>query len=208
MSSISPPQSTISIRSHFEKMSEVELVKACQKNNSIAFEELVRRNQKIISAALFKVAPDFNDRSDLVQETLIRIWRSLPTLRNPYAFRRWLNQLVKNLFYDELRYRAKNAQCSLDEPIYEDGSSRLNELADHDAIPDELAQRRELMQHIVRAVNELPRDFKDALVLREFEGRAYEEIAAMTNSELGTIKSRISRARQRVQHKLKGYLAS
>lgn len=208
MPSNSPRQSMLSIRSHFEKMTEVELVKACQENNSFAFEELVRRNQKIISAVLFKVAPDFNDRSDLVQETLIRIWRSLPSLRNPYAFRRWLNQLVKNLFYDELRNRAKNGQCSLDEPIYEDGTSRLNELADSEGIPDELSQRRELMQHIVRAVNELPQDFKNALVLREFEGRAYEEIAAITNSELGTIKSRISRARQRVQRKLKGYLAS
>lgn len=199
----------LNTRKQLEKMSDFDLVVACQQNNHLAFEVLLERNRKNISAALFKLAPDWKDHSDMTQEITIRIWRSITTLRNPHAFHRWLNQLIKHLFFDELDYRTKTKYFSLDEPIDEDeGYSRLSQLPDTRQLPDEITHRRELMKKIINIIEDLPNDFKNILIMREFEGRPYGEIAATIGLELGTTKSRLSRARRKVQVKLQNYLAS
>lgn len=190
-------------------MSDADLVVACQQNDQRAFEVLIQRNRKNIASALFKLAPDWTDHSDITQEITIRIWRSIKTLRNPHAFHRWLNQLIKHLFFDELDYRTKTKHLSLDEPVEEDnGYSRLSQLSDTRRLPDEVSHRRELMKKIIHIIDDLPEDFRRILIMREFEGRPYGEIAATIGLELGTTKSRLNRARRKVKIKLQDYLAS
>ncbi|HEY9754804.1 MAG TPA: sigma-70 family RNA polymerase sigma factor [Oculatellaceae cyanobacterium] len=210
LAQLTPAQPRLSVvrKEQYNAMSETELVRACQNRNQDAFEALVHRYQRTVYGHLYKLAPDWNDTADLTQEVLIRIWRSLPALRDPRAFRRWLNQLVTNLFYDELRKRPKGATISIDESLKSDESEEniTRDIPDESAMPDEVMQRHELSAAINDAIDKLPCQFRQVIVLRELEGLSYDEIAEITSSEIGTVKSRIARARAKVQNLLEAYV--
>ena len=186
------------------------LVLACQKRDPAAFEELVKRHQRTVYALLYQLAPDWVDTADLAQEVFIRVWRSINNLRNPSSFRGWLTQIVTNLFYDELRRRPRRLPTvSMDEgldPDAEDGESATRDIPDVSLLPDEKVLNRELSEVIREAMTKLPEQFRTAIVLREVEGLSYEEIAILTKTEMGTVKSRIARARTKLQEMLQPYL--
>ncbi len=208
MQTVQPHLTLLQTRQYFDGLSDDELVAACQNRNKDAFEALVKRFQRTVYGLLYKLAPDWHDTADLSQEVFIRVWRSIESLRNAHAFRSWLNQLVTNLFYDELRKRPRNATISIDESLKPDESDDNNtrDIADHSAMPDELTQRRELSDAISDAIAKLPGQFRQVIVLRELEGLSYDEIAFITQSEIGTVKSRIARARAKVQDMLGEYM--
>jgi RNA polymerase sigma-70 factor (ECF subfamily) len=192
----------------YSQKSDKDLVLACQRREPAAFEELVKRHQRTVYALLYQLAPDWNDTADLAQEVFIRVWRSVNNLRNPASFRSWLAQIVTNLFYDELRKRPRRLPTvSMDESIDEesgDGSTR--DIADNSALPDDIVLNREMSEVIRQAMGTLPEQFRTAIVLREVEGLSYEEIGLLTKTEMGTVKSRIARARSKLQELLKPYL--
>ncbi|MBP9811700.1 sigma-70 family RNA polymerase sigma factor, partial [bacterium] len=95
---------------NYADMTDAELVIACQSNDPLAMNQLLTRHERTAIAMFYKLAPDWRDNSDLVQEAMIRMWRAVPKLKNPYAFKTWLNQIVNNLFYDELRKRPRDTQ--------------------------------------------------------------------------------------------------
>ncbi len=195
----------------YSQKSDRDLVLACQKRDPAAFEELVKRHQRTVFALLYQLAPDWSDTSDLAQEVFIRVWRSINNLRNPSSFRGWLTQIVTNLFYDELRRRPRRVPTvSMDEGIDPDAeageSSTTRDIPDNSALPDENVLNRELSEVIREAMAKLPEQFRTAIVLREVEGLSYEEIAILTKTEMGTVKSRIARARTKLQELLQPYL--
>ncbi|MBX9695389.1 MAG: sigma-70 family RNA polymerase sigma factor [Cyanobacteria bacterium] len=194
----------------YSQKSDRDLVLACQKRDPAAFEELVKRHQRTVYALLYQLAPDWQDTSDLAQEVFIRVWRSINNLRNPSSFRGWLTQIVTNLFYDELRRRPRRLPTvSMDEgldPDAEDGESATRDIPDSSMVPDEKILNQELSQVIRDAMTKLPEQFRTAIVLREVEGLSYEEIAILTKTEMGTVKSRIARARTKLQELLQPYL--
>lgn len=186
-----------------------ELVIACQAGNREAMECLVKKHQRSVSSLLYQLAPDWSDTSDLAQEVFIRVYRGIHSLRNPKTFRSWLNQIVVNLFYDELRRRPRRLPTlSIDAPIEsENGESDLvREIPDPSLKPDEKSLVQELDQVIKKAMEGLPEQFRTAIVLRELQGLSYEEISEAIGCELGTVKSRIARARGRLQEILSPYL--
>lgn len=188
---------------------DAELVVLTQQKDTAAFEILVRRHQRAVYNLIYQLAPDWNNTSDLTQEVFIRAWKSIHNLRNPRAFRSWLNQIATNLFYDELRRRPKHLNTiSMDEGFdsdeHDEGPTR--DIADTSALPEENFQRQELINAIQKAMAELPEQFRVAIVLRELQGLSYEEIALLTQSEMGTVKSRIARARTKIQQLLEPYL--
>jgi RNA polymerase sigma-70 factor, ECF subfamily len=188
---------------------DAELILLCQKKDSRAFEELIKRHQRTVYALLYRLAPDWNDTADLAQEVFIRMWRSIGNLRNPSAFRSWLSQIVTNLFYDELRKRPRQLPTiSMDEPLdsEEGNDATTRDIKDKSAGPDELCQRNELTAIVRQAMVRLPEQFRTAIILREFEGLSYEEIALITHTEIGTVKSRIARARAKIQEIVSPYL--
>jgi RNA polymerase sigma-70 factor, ECF subfamily len=188
---------------------DADLILLCQKKDSRAFEELIKRHQRTVYALLYRLAPDWNDTADLAQEVFIRMWRSIGNLRNPSAFRSWLSQIVTNLFYDELRKRPRQLPTiSMDEPLdsEEGNDATTREIKDKSAGPDELCQRNELTAIVRQAMVRLPEQFRTAIILREFEGLSYEEIALITHTEIGTVKSRIARARAKIQEIVSPYL--
>lgn len=195
----------------YSQKNDRDLVIACQRREPAAFEELVKRHQRTVYALLYQLAPEWQDTADLAQEVFIRIWRNINNLRNPSSFRSWLTQIVTNLFYDELRKRPRQlSTISMDESLEMDDSSEgaTRDIADSSAQPDDIVLNREISEAIRQAMTKLPEQFRTAIVLREVEGLSYEEIAILTKTEMGTVKSRIARARSKLQELLKPYLAS
>lgn len=185
-----------------------ELVLLCQRDKDhAAFETLVRRHQRTVYALLYKMAPDWTDLPDLTQEAFIRIWRGIGKLQNPKAFKSWLNQIVTNLFYDELRKRPRRTiVVSLDQPIGDEEEAPSRDVADPAAGPEDMLHRKDVRSMVEEAIAELPKQFRTAIILREIQDLPYDEIARITNSDLGTVKSRIARARAKIQTKLKPFI--
>jgi RNA polymerase sigma factor (sigma-70 family) len=194
------------------KLSNHDLVLRCQAGltpDRAAFAELLRRYQTHVERVLYHLAPDWDDRSDLSQEVWIRVYRNIKRLQEPVKFRGWLSRIATNLFYDELRKRKRNqAPLSLDAPLSVEDGEMSWEIASEDPGPDESLSTNEFYGQLREAIADLPESFRTTIVLREIEGMAYEEIAEITGVSLGTVKSRIARARLRLQNQLQGYLNS
>lgn len=193
---------------NFAELPDTELISLCQHQNEAALNELLKRHKCYIINRLYKLAPDLNDQSDLIQEVYIRVWRFIGQLKKPSSFRPWLSQLIKNVFYDELRKRPRNNQIiSLDEPLSNDPSEEsTRDIKDCSQQPDDLLLAKELCEVLKEAMKDIPQQFRTAEILRDIEGLSYEEICKVTHAELGTVKSRIARARLKIQEKLAEYL--
>lgn len=195
-----------------DKLSNFDLVVRCQEGlrpDRTAFAELMRRYQSHVEKILYHLAPDWQDRADLAQEVWIRVYRNVKRLNEPVKFRGWLSRIATNLFYDELRKRKRvRDPLSLDAPRTLDDGEMDWEIATDRPGPEEELTTREFYEQLHEAIADLPEVFRTTIVLREIEGLAYEEIAEITGVSLGTVKSRIARARQRLQLQLQNYLDS
>lgn len=192
------------------KLGNGELVLLCQEDfspNRAAFAELMRRHQSHVDRLLYHLAPDWQDRPDLAQEVWIRVYRYVRRLKEPEKFRSWVGRIATNLFYDELRRRRRSwAPLSLDAPIQTRDGELDWELAAESPGPDENLVTCEFYEHLREAIADLPPAFRTTIILRELEGLSYEEIAETLKISVGTVKSRIARARRRLQQQLDPYL--
>ncbi|MGV2828562.1 sigma-70 family RNA polymerase sigma factor [Myxosarcina sp. GI1(2024)] len=192
------------------KLSNYDLIVRCQEGSQpdrVAFAELLRRYQSHLNRLFYHLAPDWEERADLVQEVWIRVYRNINRLQEPAKFRGWLSRIATNLFYDELRKRKRVATpLSLDAPRQMKDGEISWELPADTPGPDENLATKEFYEHLHLAISELPPTFRTTIVLREIEGLAYEEIAEITGVSLGTVKSRIARARLKLQTVLQNYI--
>lgn len=189
----------------YKKIPLEELVLLSQKNDYKALEELIKREQKNIFATFVYLSKKRENVADLTQEALMRMARGISNLRNPKTFKGWLNQIVTNLFYDELRKTTRKPQLiSIDNPQEE--NSFGTQIPDSRHRPAEKAMSTELDTMIKNEIKGLPEHFRIAIILRELQGLSYEEIAAATHTTIGTVKSRIARARTKLQDGLKNYI--
>ena len=190
----------------YKKMPLEELVVLSQQNDFKALEELIKREQKNVFAAFSYLSRGRENVSDLTQEALLRVAKNIHNLKNPKLFKSWLNQIITNLFYDELRKSQRKAETiSLDDET-EDSPPIKFQLLDKKCKPHEKCITSELERIIKNAILELPEQFRIAIILRELQGLSYEEIAKATHSSIGTVKSRIARARGKLQEDLKAYI--
>lgn len=187
-------------------MGNTQLVGLCKGQDQHAFGEIIKRNQSIVSAMLYRLAPDWaGDTEDLSQEVFIRMWRSINQLQDPARLRSWVYRIVMNLFYDELRKRSRVIPASsLDESQYDEDSADNSgrDIAEKRPGPEELCINSQLQQVIYEEMSGLPDYFREVIILREVHGLAYHEIAAKTNASVGTVKSRIARARRRIRENI------
>ncbi len=190
----------------YKKMPLEELVVLSQQNDFKALEELIRREQKNVYASFSYLTQEKESVSDLTQEALLRVAKNIQNLKNPKLFKSWLNQIITNLFYDELRKtQRKPDTVSLDDEVENIPSIKF-QLPDKKCKPHEKCVTSELEQIIKKAILNLPNQFKIVIILRELQGLTYEEIAQITHSNVGTVKSRIARARGKLQEDLKAYI--
>lgn len=198
-------------RKPYAELDIAELVQLCREKDQRAFAEVVKRNSRTVNGLLRRLAPDWSDTSDLAQEVYVRMWRYIGQLENPARFRSWLYRIVMNLFYDELRKKNRTlATNSLDEAQYDDeaGEGAGRDIADPSVGPEEQCINKELESVVRDAMQQLPHQFRQAIELRELNNLSYEEIAEATGVGVGTVKSRIARARAQVRELITPFINS
>jgi RNA polymerase sigma-70 factor (ECF subfamily) len=176
-----------------------QLVAAAQRGSLEAFNHLVTRYERPAYGLAVRLLGDAAAAEDVTQESFLAAWSNLRSYRGG-VFKSWVMRIVANRCYDELRRRQRQPAGSLDElpsePVVE---WTLHAPAEG---PDDAALRQELSRHLQISVERLPIDQRAALVLSDIQGHTYEEIAVITGANLGTVKSRISRARARLRDDL------
>ena len=190
-------------------MTAEELVRAAAKGNTLAFEELVRLHEKKVYALALRMCGNSEDAADVAQEAFLSAWRGLPSFRGEAGFSTWLYRLASNAAIDQLRRgKRQREEASLD-----DGDLPLD-VPDRQPGPQEAVESAELQRAVADGLRELSEDHRQILLLREYQGLSYDEIAQALEVDLGTVKSRISRARRALRKillergNLSGYLPS
>lgn len=191
-------------------MNLYDLICCAQEDNYDALEELIKREQKNIFASFCYLGASKENLSDLTQEALFRMSRNIKNLKKPKLFKSWLGQIISNLFYDDLRKKQRIPDAvSIDSYWLNDDTNDdcVFHICDNTLKPDERTLGRELTDVIRDTICELPEHFRLVIILRELQGLSYDEIAKITQTNVGTVKSRISRARNKLQESLKPYLS-
>lgn len=190
-------------------MTVEELVRAAAKGNTLAFEELVRLHEKKVYALALRMCGNSEDAADAAQEAFLSAWKGLPSFRGEAGFSTWLYRLASNAAIDQLRKgKRQREEASLD-----DGELPLD-VPDRQPGPQEAAESTELQKAVADGLRELSEDHRQILLMREYQELSYDEIAQALEVDLGTVKSRISRARRALRKillergNLSGYLPS
>ena len=196
------------LKIQYKKMPLAELVIEAKKNNYKALEELVKREQKNVFATFSYLNKKQDNVADLTQEALLKMAKNIGSLKNPKTFKSWLNQIVTHLFYDDLRKKQRRPICTSLECGTHDNPEKPfhTEIPDKKCIPIEKCMSHELDNLIKSEIRNLPDNFRIPIILRELQGLTYEEIANATHTNVGTVKSRIARARGKLQENLKEYI--
>lgn len=189
------------------KLSDHELVEATQKGDESAFAEIMARYRNPITNYLYRFLNDYEEAVDLAQETFLRVYFALDRYHTQYAFSTYIYRIATNLAISELRRRKRRKLLSLTGLFQgEDESATEFQPPDQRALPDEALLEDEQSVTITRAIAALPEKYRVPVILRDVEGRSYDEVAAIMELGLGTTKSRISRGRALLKEKLQSYL--
>ena len=178
------------------EIDDTGLVNAFLAGESRAFDALVERYQTRLLNFVYRIVGDRERAEDLVQEVFIRVYRHLARFDRSKKFSTWIYTIASNLGKNELRNRSRNPLVlftSLTQG-WEDEERPL-EFEDTSSRPDDLFRKRHVKEMVEESVARLPQHHREVFVLREIEGRSYEEIAEITHCNLGTVKSRLNRAR-------------
>ena len=185
------------------------LVKAFQKGDKKAFDELVIKHKDRIFNLCYRFLGDYEEANDSAQEAFVKAYGSLNTFRLDSAFSTWLYRIAVNTCKNKLgsaAYRAKRKTVSLDNPGKNEDGPLPVEIQNGTPSPLIRMEEKEKMALVQKALDTLPTEFKMVVTLRDVEGLSYEDIAEITGLHLGTVKSRIARARTELRNKLRGVL--
>ena len=182
-----------------------ELVRRVQRGDSTAFDALVRKYQHRIIGLIGRYIPDWSECQDVAQETFLRAYRALGNFRGDAQFYTWLHRIAVNTAKNHLvsqNRRPPAGDIDIADAEQIDTGIRLR---DNDTPEHELL-RQEIEQTVMRVVNQLPEELRVAITLREMDGLSYEDIAAQMDCPIGTVRSRIFRAREAIDAELKPLL--
>ena len=183
-------------RTKLKGLGDSDVVQSFLDGDQRAFGELVHRYDRRLLNFVYRTVGDRERAQDLVQETFVRVYRHLERFDQTKKFSTWIYTIAGNLAKNELRNRSRNPLV-LFQTIKKnwDADHRPLEWEDTQYKPDDLYRKRFLKEKVEAAVAELPEHHRIVFVLRELEGKTYEEIAEITGCNLGTVKSRLNRAR-------------
>lgn len=188
-------------------MSDEQLVKKAKRGDQRAFEVLVHKYQQRIFALISRYVRDQDDVQDVAQEAFIKAWRALPRFRGDSAFYTWLYRIAVNTAKNHLvaaGRRPPGSDLDASEAEQYSGAEMLHEIG----TPETEVLSQELEAVIYKSIDELPQELKTAVTLREFEGLSYEDIAAVMECPVGTVRSRIFRAREAIDGAIRPLLGS
>jgi RNA polymerase sigma-70 factor (ECF subfamily) len=183
--------------------SDLSLVQLAQRGDSGAFDALVRRYQHKVVKLVMRYVRDAAEAEDIAQEAFIKAYRALPRFRGDSAFYTWLYRIAINTAKNTLAARGRSPiEYDLDGPDGEESHEMQARMKDT-ATPEALALTEEIRNTVTAAIDRLPEDLRTAIQLRELEGLSYEEIAARMQCPVGTVRSRIFRAREAIDARLR-----
>ena len=176
---------------------EAQIVRRVLQGDVNAFERLVTEYEKAVYAIAQRMTGNAEDAADMTQETFIKAYNSLQSFRGDSKFSVWLYRIASNVCLDFLRSRSRKPTVSLSVEDDEGEEGQLD-IADESQSPELLMERGLTRDAVRRGLDTLPPDYRQILLLREIQGLSYDEIAAVLEIEVGTVKSRIFRARKRL----------
>jgi RNA polymerase sigma-70 factor (ECF subfamily) len=183
-----------------------QLVERAQRGDKSAFELLVVKYQRKLIRLLSRFIRDPTEVEDVAQEAFIKAYRALPSFRGDSAFYTWLYRIGINTAKNYLVAMGRRAPTvSETESADSEGSEESGQVPDYNTPENELMSRQ-IAETVNRAVEDLPEELRTAITLRELEGLSYEDIAAIMNCPIGTVRSRIFRAREAIAEKLRPQL--
>ena len=194
------------VHSEPAEVSDRELITRCQTGEDAAFDALVRRHQQRAFNVAYQLLRDREDATEVAQDAFVRIYRSVKEFRGECEFTTWLHQIVVNLAHNRHRWwhrRGRAHMVSLDAPRDTGAGELAWELPATGGGPDAEAAQAEFVRTLSARMATLPLAFREVLVLRNVENLSYEEIAVVLKCSVGTVKSRIARAREALRASLK-----
>ncbi|OEF27778.1 RNA polymerase sigma factor RpoE [Vibrio rumoiensis] len=185
-----------------EQLTDQVLIERVQSGDKQAFNLLVIKYQNKVCSLISRYIKNSGDVPDVAQEAFIKAYRAIPNFRGESAFYTWLYRIAVNTAKNHIVAQSRRPPASdvdaEDAEYYESGSA-LKEISN----PENLTLSEELKQVVFQAIEALPEDLKTAMTLRELEGLSYEEIAEVMDCPVGTVRSRIFRARDAVEKKIR-----
>ncbi|MGO1657054.1 MAG: RNA polymerase sigma factor RpoE [Marinobacter sp.] len=183
-----------------DRQTDLQLVRKVHNGDRAAFDLLVVKYQSRVASIISRYVYDSQEVLDLAQETFVKAYRAIDRFRGDSAFYTWLYRIAVNTSKNYLESRNRRPQGSVDSAEaenYDDGR-RLRDIAS----PERLLQREQLQKELSNAIASLPEELRSAFLLREYDGLSYEDIAGILECPIGTVRSRIFRARDAVDKHL------
>ena len=185
-----------------------QLVLRAQRGDKLAFELLVNKYERKLQRLLSRLVRDPAEVEDVTQEAFIKAYRALPTFRGESAFYTWLYRIGINTAKNYLTAQGRKGPATVDIDPEDAESASENELARDSSTPEQEMMSRQVAETVNAAMEGLPEELRSAIMLREIEGMSYDEIAAIMNCPIGTVRSRIFRAREAIADQLRPLLGT
>jgi RNA polymerase sigma-70 factor (ECF subfamily) len=188
--------------------SDGELVARCKNGDMSAFDLIVHKHKVPLINFAYRFIGDRDTAEDLVQETFVRVYKNISRYRKDTAsLRTWMYRIAANLCKNELRNRSTRSKMLVNSAmVAQDSSVLTEEMMDGSRGPDRQLEEKELQKVLAQAISRLPERLRISIILRDIEGMTYEEISRVINRPIGTVKSRINRARLMLRDKMSAYM--
>lgn len=183
-------------------MPETELIKRCQQGDVDAFDELVEKYQSQIINIAYGMLSNTEDAYDAAQEVFVKIYKSIGGFKGKSSLSTWIYRIVSNVCNDMLRKRQRSAAVVSINSVRDNDDDKDLDLVDDAPTPEELLELSEAQRTLRLAISELSAEYREILTLSDIEQLRYEEIADILKCPVGTVKSRLNRARNALKKKL------
>ena len=193
----SRPRATISAE-------ERALIERCKRGDIGAFNDLVRKYEKQVYNFAYRLTGNYDDANDVAQDAFLRVFNAIGTFRGDSSFSTWLFRITTNVFLDERKKAKAHPQTSLDEYLELGESSVARQIEDPSPTPEAVLEESERALILSKAVGDLPEYQRAMVTLYHTQQKSYEEIAEIMDLPIGTVKSRLNRARLALKEKLSG----
>lgn len=186
------------------KQQAIHYIKSAIQGDLRSFEQLVILYQDKVYSLSLKLTGSERDAEDLSQEVFVKAYRHISSFRGDADFGTWLHRIAVNTYLNLKRRKDPQSAYSLDEPILSEDGEVAREIADYSGDPESVLVGNQMGERLQKALEKLPKDQKTAILLREVEDYSYEEIAEIMDCSVGTVRSRLSRARDALKRNFLG----
>lgn len=183
-----------------EHKQETLLIEKAKNGDIEAFEELIKQSEKIVYNIAYRMLNNCEDVKDISQEVFIKVYKNLKNFDEKSAFSTWIYRIAVNTCIDEMRKRKGKQTISIEEEVQQEDGAVKKQIPVQIETPEENYIKKERKEELLSAVEELSQTHKTVLTLRDLEGFSYAEIAEITETSVGTVKSRLSRAREQLKN--------